>query len=341
VNGRSSRGLAFVIESESAGVAGGTEIGKLDFVHSALVYQSQQEYLDFVTGFVRDGLAMDEAVLVAVPSDNLAPLHDALCAGGALPADLQMVDITEAGRNPSRFMAMEGAFVDDHPDQRVRIVSQLAWPGRTEEELVACVEHEALLNGAMDGYRVTGLCLYDGSRLDEDVLADARATHPLLWRGGALQRSADYAPDAALRRCNRPLPGNPGAVTYIVRKSADLSPARSFATDYAGWIGLSQDGIEDLQLVATELASNSLMYTDGACQLAFWRDDGYLVCEARDTGCFEDPLVGRMAPGPCGPASRGLYLVNAISDLVRTHTTTRGTTIQAYLPVGPSAGPTG
>lgn len=318
----------------------GTEIGQLGFVHSALIYQSQQEYLDFVTRFVRDGLAMDEAVLVAVPSDKLALLRDALGTDEA-PADLQLVDITEAGRNPSRFMALAGSFVDDHPDRRVRIVSQLAWPGRTEQELVACVEHEALINGAMDGYQVTGLCLYDGSRLDDDVLADARATHPLLWRGGALQRSADYAPGAVLRRCNRPLPGNPGAVTYTVRKSADLSPARSFAVNYAGWVGLSQDGIEDLQLVATELASNSLMYTDGACQLAFWRDDGYLVCEARDTGCFEDPLVGRLDPGPCGPASRGLYLVNAISDLVRTHTTPSGTTIQAYLRFEPSAGPTG
>ncbi|KKC03670.1 sensor histidine kinase [Mycobacterium nebraskense] len=330
-----------MIESESAGVTAGTEIGKLGFVHSALIYQSQQEYLDFVTRFVSDGLAMDEAVLVAVPSDKLALLHDALRAGSELSADLRMVDIAEVGRNPSRFMAMEGSFVDDHPDQRVRIVSQLAWPGRTEEELVACVEHEALVNGAMDGYQVTGLCLYDASRLDDDVLADAHATHPLLWSGGALQCSADYAPDAALQRCNRPLPGNPGAVTYLVSKSADLSPARSFAVNYAGWVGLSQDGIEDLQLVATELASNSLMYTDGACQLAFWRDDDYLVCEARDTGCFEDPLVGRLDPGPCGPASRGLYLVNAISDLVRTHTTTSGTTIQAYLRFDPSAGPTG
>ncbi|OBB84406.1 sensor histidine kinase [Mycobacterium sp. 852002-30065_SCH5024008] len=329
-----------MIESESAGVTAGTQIGKLGLLHSALIYQSQQEYLDFVTRFVSDGLAMDEAVMVAVPSEQLALLHDALGTFES-SADLQMVDITEVARNPSRLMAMEGAFVDDHPDQRVRIVSQVAWPGRTAEELVACVEHEALVNGAMDGYQVTGLCLYDGRRLDDDVLADARATHPLLWSGDALQRSADYAPDAALQRCNRPLPGNPGAVTYLVKKSSDLSPARSFATNYAGWIGLSQDGIEDLQLVATELASNSLMYTDGACQLAFWRDDGYLVCEARDTGCFDDPLVGRMDPGPCGPASRGLYLVNAISDLVRTHTTTSGTTIQAYLRLDPSVGPNG
>ena len=177
--------------------------------------------------------------------------------------------------------------------------------------------------------------------LDDDVVADARATHPLLWKCGALQPSPDYAPDDALARCNQPLPVNPGAVTYMVRQLADLRPARSFAVDYAGWVGLSQDGIEDLQLVATELATNSLMYTGGACRLAFWRDDEHLVCEARDNGLFDDPVVGLLDPGPCGPASRGLFLVNAISDLVRTHTTTKGTTIQAYLRFEPSAGPTG
>ena len=83
------------------------------------------------------------------------------------------------------------------------------------------------------------------------------------------------------------------------------------------------------------------MYTDGACQLAFWRDNQHLVCEARDTGRLEDPLAGRRPPGASGTASRGLFLVNAMADLVRTHTTTSGTTIQAYLRMDPSPGPTG
>lgn len=334
-----------MIDSDSAGMPGGlrgTHAGHSGFVHAALLYRSQQEYLESVARFVLDGLRADEAVLVAVPDDKLALLHDALSGSVAgFTAELRLADISELGRNPCRFMATEGSFVDDHPDRRVRIVSQLAWPGRSDDEFVACVEHEALVNEALDGYPVTKLCLYDASRLDDDLLADARATHPLLWSGGALQRSAEYAPDAALERCNRPLHAKPGAVTYMVRKSADLSPARAFAVDYAGWVGMSQDGIDDLQLIATELATNSLMYTDGACRLAFWRQDEHLVCEARDTGRFDDPLVGRLDPGPTGPASRGLYLVNAISDLVRTHTTSAGTTIQAYLRFEQAPGPNG
>jgi anti-sigma regulatory factor (Ser/Thr protein kinase) len=329
-----------VIESENAGMTAGLPDAEIDhpgFIHSALLYQSQQEYVDFVVRFVQDGLARDEAVLVAVPGDKLDLLRDALHAGGSgFAAELRMADIAEVGRNPTRFMAMEASFADDHPGRRVRIVSQLAFPGRTEDEFVSCIEHEALVNRALDGYRATGLCLYDASGVDEDVLADARATHPLLWRCGAWHRSAEYAPDAVLERCNQPLCAQPGAVTYTVRKSADLRLARSFAVDYAGWVGLSQDGVEDPQLVATELATNSLMYTDGACRLAFWWENHHLVCEARDSGRLDDPLVGRMDPGPLGPASRGLFLVNAISDLVRTHTTSTGTTIQAYLRFEPS-----
>ena len=312
------------------------------FVHSALLYHSQREYLDSVVDFVGDGLSMDEPVLVAVPGENLALLRDALVGpGGGLPSGLQMADISEVARNPSRFLAMEGSFAEEHSDQRARIVSQVVWPGRTPNELPACLQHEALVNGAFAGRQLTALCLYDAGRLEDDVLAGARATHPLVWKCGALQRSSEYAPDDILANCNQPLPANPGAITYMVRKSADLRPARSFAVNYGDWVGLSPDGIDDLQLVATELATNSLMYTDGACQLAFWRENQHLVCEARDTGRFDDPLAGRRPPSGSGTASRGLFLVNAMADLVRTHTTTSGTTIQAYLRMTPQPGPTG
>jgi anti-sigma regulatory factor (Ser/Thr protein kinase) len=319
-----------------------TDAEQQGFVHSALLYHSQEEYLDLVLRFATDGLSVGEPVLIAVPGDNLTLLRDALHReSDEIPAGLHTADITEIARNPSRFLAIKSHFAEQYRDRRVRIVCQLAWPGRTHDELVACVEDEALVNEALEGHQVHCLCLFDANRLDEDVLAGARATHPLLWSGGSVYRSKEYAPDDALARCNRPLPMHPGAVTYTVRKTADLRPARSFAVNYASWIGLSEDGTEDLQLIATELATNSLMYTDGACQLAFWRDNQHLVCEARDTGRFDDPLAGRRPPTGSGTASRGLFLVNAMADLVRTHTTTSGTTIQAYLRMDPSPGPTG
>jgi len=267
----------------------------------------------------------------------MALLRDELCgAGSALPVGLQMADSTDVARNPSRFMAMEVAFAGRHPDRRVRIVSEVFWPGRAAGEVLACEQHEALVNDALERYQVTGLCLYDASRLDEEVLTSGPATHPFLWQSGSLQPNAEYAPKDVLAACNQPLPADPGAATYLVQSSAELGPARSFAVAYAARFGLSRDATRDLQLVATELATNSLTH-GGACRLALWRSDDHLVCEARDNGRLDDPLVGRLNPGPSGPAGRGLFLVNAVSDLVRTHTTPTGTTIQAYLPVARSS----
>jgi anti-sigma regulatory factor (Ser/Thr protein kinase) len=339
----SVRGYGMVIKSGSAEVSTGMDARQQGFVHSALLYRSQQEYVDSVVRFVLDGLGRREPVLVAVPGDKLALLREALRQShdGGFPDGLRLEDSCDIARNPSRFLAIESAFVAEHPDQRVRIVSQLVWPGRTSAEYLACVEHEALVNGAFDGRDVVGLCLYDAAHLDEAALADARSTHPLVWSAGSAHRSREYDPDEALARSNQPLPANPGAVTYTVNETADLRPARSFAMDYAGWVGLSRDGIEDLQMIASELATNSLMYTDGGCRLAFWRNGKHLVCEARDSGRFDDRLAGRRPPDSSGTASRGLYLVNAMADLVRTHTTTAGTTIQAYLRFEPAAGPTG
>ncbi|OSC39212.1 sensor histidine kinase [Mycobacterium decipiens] len=313
-----------------------------DFLHSAVFYHSQREYRDFVVRFVVEGLAMDEPVLVAVPAARLASLlADLRDASAGSTAELRMADMTEVGRNPSRFLAIESSFVAKYPDRRVRIVSELVWPGRTADECLACVQHEALVNTALANQSVSGLCLYDASRLEEDVLAAARNTHPLLWKCGSAYRNSEYAPEDTLARCNQPLPPNAGAVTYTVRNSADLRPARSFAVDYAGWVGLSRDGIESLQVIANELATNSLQYTGGACRLAFWRHDDHLVCEARDGGCLDDPLAGRRLPGAAGNASRGLFLVNAMADLVRSHTTASGTTIQAYVRLDRWHGPTG
>lgn len=293
------------------------------FVHYALLYHSEQEYVQAVVPYVAEGLAAGEPVMVAVPRNNLELLRDAL---GDAATEVAMADMTDIGRNPGHILGAFGSFATQHPEARIRLLGECVWPGRSKDEYAACVQHEAFANSALDGFEVTGLCPYNAGQFDEKVLGDARATHPLLWQGGSLSRSGDYAPHEAFARYNEPLPSNAGAVRYTVRRLSDLSGARSFAARYAGWLGFSRDSIADLQLVVTELATNSVRHTGGACRLGLWTHDGQLVCEARDRGPF------RECPPGCGPppAGSGLFLINAIADLVRTHITPTGTTIQAY-----------
>jgi anti-sigma regulatory factor (Ser/Thr protein kinase) len=303
--------------------------------HCALLYRSEREYVDSVMRFIAEGLDNRQPVFVAVPADKLASLRGAL---GRTATDLTMTDITELGRNPARILTAELTFAERHRHQRVRIICEPVWVGRTAVEYPACVQHEALANVAFAGLDVTGLCPYDASRLDDKVLADVHVTHPLIWQDGSRTRSSEYSVDAALDQCNQPLPTNPVAVTYTVREPADLAGARKCGGRYGRLLGMSADRITDLSLIATELATNSLDHGGGACQLAFWYQAGHVVCEARDIGRWSDQLAGRRPPAVTGSGPYGLFVVNAIADLLRTHTTRTGTTIHAYLRVGDATG---
>jgi anti-sigma regulatory factor (Ser/Thr protein kinase) len=298
------------------------------YEHSALLYHSEGEYVDWLVRFIADGLDRAAPVLVVVPGDRLALLRRAL---GDAVADVTMADITEIGRNPARILAAQIAFVEQHLDQHVRIIAEPVWAGRTAFEYPACMQHEALANMAFAGSDVAGLCPYDASQLDKSVLADVRLTHPQVWEGGAWKHSPEYALNAALDLCNQPLATNPAAVTYTVGEPADLAGARNCGNRYGRLLGMSADRLDDLMLVATELASNSLDHGGGECRLAFWYQAGHVVCEARDTGQWPDPLAGRRPPAAAGVGPYGLFVVNAIADLLRTHTTPTGTTIHAYL----------
>ena len=296
--------------------------------HSALLYRTEREYVDWLVRFICDGLDRLQPVLIAVPGDRLASLRGAL---GDAAADVTMADITGFGRNPGRILAAQLAFVERHPDQHVRVIAEPAWVGRTAPEYLACMQHEALANIAFAGTDMTSLCPYDASCLDESVLADVRLTHPRIWLGGLRKHSPEYAVDAALAQCNQPLATSPAAVTHRVDEPADLADARRCGERYGRLLGMSADRIADLLLVATELATNSLDHAGGGCRLAFWYETGHVVCEARDMGRWADPLAGRRPPAGQGVGPYGLFVVNTIADLLRTHTTPAGTTIHAYL----------
>lgn len=298
------------------------------FVHPALFYRSDREYLDGLVPFIRDGLKSGEPVAAAAPPRSLSLLESAL---GHDAEHITFIDMTDAGRNPGRIIpGVLRAFADEHPDTHVRIIGEPIWAERSNEEYPACVQHEALINQAFRGRRVTIVCPYDVHALASHVVADALATHPLVWQSGLEQASEGYAPDAAIARYNLPLNGAREAAVRTVQSAADLSEARRFAATEAETAGLSRSRISDLELIVSELATNSLQHTAGSCRLSVWSDTRHLICEARDIGQITDPLAGRR-PVNDQTHGRGLLIVNHLADLVRVHTTPEGTTIRAYL----------
>ncbi|MGV9457197.1 anti-sigma factor RsbA family regulatory protein [Streptomyces sp. NPDC003635] len=299
------------------------------FEHPALFYRTEQEYTHQTVSFLRKGLANSEPVAVAVPGPNLELIRTGL---GADAEDVLLLDMTEVGRNPGRIIPkVLRAFADAHPEGRVRIIGEPIWAGRSAVEYPACAQHEAVINAAFDGRPVTILCPYDEVRLEPDVIADARITHPTVISGdGREEISEAYDWEAVVARYNRALPPAPDAAVFSFGDE-ELPAVRKFGVAQAARLGLSGVRLMDAELVVAELTTNSVLHGGGRGTLAVWADHGQVVFEVRDAGRLIDPLAGCRLPEPGQPGGRGLLLVHSVADLVRLHTDGLGTTVRVYV----------
>ncbi|MFI1034147.1 anti-sigma factor RsbA family regulatory protein [Streptomyces sp. NPDC020951] len=300
----------------------------LGLLHPALFYRTEREYVDRTVSFVQEGLAVGEPVAVAVPGPHL----ELIAAGlGADARRVRLLDMTEAGRNPGRIIpTVLRAFADAHPRGRVRIIGEPIWAGRSAVEYPACAQHEALINAAFEGRTVTILCPYDATRLDGQVLADARITHPTVIADGTERVSDAYDWPSVLARYNEALAPAPDAAVFSFGPD-DLFAVRAFAVGQAERLGLAGQRLADAELAAAELTTNSVVHGDGRGTLAVWAEAGQIVCEVRDAGRLADSLAGRRVPARGQIGGRGLLLVHCVTDLVRLHTGDDGTTVRFYI----------
>ncbi|WP_128376178.1 anti-sigma factor RsbA family regulatory protein [Streptomyces cavernae] len=298
------------------------------FVHPALFYRGDEEYVDGTVPFLLKGLASGESTAVAAPPDRLRLIRYAL---GTQADSVYFVDMTRAGRNPGRIIpSVLRAFADGRSEGRVRIIGEPVWPGRSTLEYPACVQHEALINRAFTGREVTILCPYDAVGLPARAIADAYATHPVVITGGTEVNSAAYDVEGVLERCNEALP-HPSATATADFTAGTLAVTRDFALQEARALGMAAGRLQDLALIVAELTTNSVVHGGGSGTLRLWAEDARLVCEVADGGRLTDPLAGRRPAAPAQIGGRGLLLVNSLSDLVRVHSGERGTTIRSYL----------
>ncbi|MFE3452857.1 anti-sigma factor RsbA family regulatory protein [Nonomuraea sp. NPDC059194] len=297
------------------------------FAHPAFFYRDDADYLSGTVPFIRAGLAAGDPVAVAVPGPNLEVIRDELDEAAER---VRMLDMTVVGRNPGRIIpGVLREFADNFPDRHVRIIGEPIWAGRTGTEYPACVQHEALINLAFEGRRVTIMCPYDVKRLEPEILDDAELTHPVVQDITGERESAAYAPLRVIDGYNVPLYEPPASVALHF-DSTNFGQVRHLANEWATAAGLTGTRLDDVQLTVSELGANSLDHGGGSGVLRIWHEESRLVCEVSDGGHITDPLAGRSPVDPRTPGSRGLLIVNLLSDLVRVHTREGSTVVRAY-----------
>jgi anti-sigma regulatory factor (Ser/Thr protein kinase) len=295
--------------------------------HLAFFYSGLVEYRSQILRLVRASMARDEPVLITLPGDQARLLGDEL---DGEPGELACSDISNVGANPARIIPELRTFIDKHAGQRVLVVDESLWPGRSPAEAQEAIRHDALINLAFAHVPATFLCAYDATRLAPSAIADARYTHPEHLSGAEAVTAAGHTPAWDIPAgCDRPLPPPPASAETLGYR-ADLAPVRRMVEGHARRTLLSPDRVADLVLAASEVAANTLGHTSSGGTFQVWHDSDEILCQAHDQGWITDPLAGRVRRGPDG-RGHGLYLVNHVCDLVELRTGQDGTTIRMHM----------
>lgn len=296
------------------------------FVHEALLYQSDDEFLQGAAPFVRLGREAGEPVLVATDSAKIEKLRSALGPGSA---DVAFADMAELGKNPGRIISAWKDFVGSAAGP-CRGIGEPLWAGRSEGERLECHRHEQLLNLAFaDAAGFTLVCPYDVGRLPAEDINLSHRTHPAVAANGDRYSSGLYGSLGDPSIFDEPLPEIPGE-PYVstVRKPEELSPLRSSLAEHATAAGVPELSARSLVLAVNECVANSLRHGGGVARIRIWELPGTLVCEVQDRGHVADPLAGRFRPAPDQTGGRGLWLVHQLADLVELRTSPAGTTVR-------------
>jgi len=287
------------------------------FLHSALIYGSDDAFMDGALPFIEDGMREGEPTLVAVNHRNVENLRSAL---GGEPAGVTLLSVdewyeTSAGtRDKSRRWVTENA-----GSGRARLMGEPSWDLANDAKVRDWARHESVINVAFADLPVTSICPYDSRVLPAEIVEHAESTHPHIAGADGLTESARYEdPDDFCRRLNSKVKRPEGEPTAVLEFNlADLRVVRRIVTTMAVASGIAGSRADELALAVNEIASNAVVHGRPPACLRIWQRDDELICEVSDDGDgIKDVLAGQLTPPPQGIGGRGIWLSRMLCDAV-------------------------
>lgn len=172
---------------------------------------------------------------------------------------------------------------------------------------------------------MTRRCDHPPGRHEPAPAGDAASTTPMGDRQGA----ASIRISVGASTVRRP----DSAHGYAVDLPA-LAQLRHAVTRHGQQFGLADGPLNDLILIANELATNVVRHGGGVGRMWLWHVDGCVYCQVADRGPgLRDPHdAGHKPSDPNALTGRGLWLIRQMSHQVQIDTNAQGTTVTVTIP---------
>ena len=296
------------------GDASAPDIG---FVHSALVYGSDDAFMQFALPFVEQGVEAGESMLIAVGGGNIENLRGAL---GEEPDGVMLLSTEEwYGTSAGSRDKLAHWIADEAGGRRVRMLAEPPWAIGNEAQVRDWARHESVTNVVFADVAGEFVCAYDERDLPEEILEHARRTHPTIAGSAGPRPSEGYEePHEFCGRLNARVERPEGEpAVELAFNLADLRGVRHLVTSMAVACGLSGSRADELALAVNEIASNAVVHGGLPATLRIWKGHGELICEVSDVGeGIQDELAGQLTPPSDSIGGRGIWLARMLCDAV-------------------------
>lgn len=166
--------------------------------HRALLYASDEEFLDTAVPFLAEAVDRCEAAIVVTSTTTAELLRDGL---GRAARGVRFAERSEWYRTPTRALDGYREFLDRSLRSGApwaRIVGEPPHRRSTGPSGGPWTRYEAMLNLAFCAEPVSILCPYDVRELDDEHVKHVRATHPHTVERDGVVTCQDYADPAGL-----------------------------------------------------------------------------------------------------------------------------------------------
>ncbi|MEU8006188.1 sensor histidine kinase [Catellatospora sp. NPDC049111] len=314
----------------------GAAAGMVGIVHDTAFYDSDEQFLDVVLPFLRDGVAAGEPTVSIFSEHRQRLLRDAL----GRDSGVVLIDGDGHYSRPAvairRHRKMMSEYVSAGATQ-IRVAGDVPHPG-VGIAWEWWARYEAAANEVYDDFPMFALCPYDTRVTPPLVVDHVRRTHThVVTPDGGREPSGVFQPPReflaeAVTPGHEPLEALPPALDL-----RDPSPTRSRAAVAAlqQIAALPADDLNGLLISTSEAVTNALLHGRGPVRLRAWAAPAKIVVTVTDTGPGPaDPSVGLM-PGT-GPGGLGLWLAHQMCDYVSMWRTPEGFNIRLTVGSAPA-----
>jgi transcriptional regulator with XRE-family HTH domain len=161
------------------------------FEHRVLAYGSDEDFLGGSIPFLTEGIEQSHCLLAITTKAKTALLRDAL---DERSEHVEFADWADWYSSPLDALNRYGAFVTEKFGAGaiwIRVVAEAAWTS-TDDDIAEWTRYESLVNLSFASSPATIICTYDERSFPENVVTDARRTHPEVVRGSEVSESPTY-----------------------------------------------------------------------------------------------------------------------------------------------------